>query len=110
MTLKEMAMVRRALCEKHRNGCSSCPLNKIDGCNDIGSIANWITSEREKELMDWYHENVNTYLNDFCKKFPNADREYIVNNICCGEVYNGCEYCGYYDDCVNHWNSLMESE
>lgn len=109
MTLKEMAMVRRCLCEKHKYNCNSCLLSEIDGCYNIGSIADWLTPEREKELMDWYHENVNTYLNNFCKKFPNADREYIVNNICCSEIYGGICEC-HKDGCVGHWNSLIESE
>lgn len=71
-----------------------------------------LTPEKEKELMDWHHKNVNTYINDFCKRFPNADREYVIDNVCCGYIYlgNQCKSCDNFGRCVEHWNSVMENE
>lgn len=112
MTIKEMVMIRDALCNT-LPCCNECFLYKIEDCNNIYELDRYLTHEKEAELLDWFHKNVNTYINDFCKKFPNTDREYVVNNICCDMIYKGCECndCeGTVDGCVKHWNSLMENE
>ena len=89
MTIKEMVMIRDALCEK--SVCGRCLLDGCEDCLNIHNLNEYLTHEKETELKNWYHENVNTYINDFCKKFPHADREYVVNNICCDMIYKGCE-------------------
>lgn len=113
MTVKELSMIRKALCMSNE-GCSLCLLGGVNNCDNIDVLAEYITHKKEQELMDWYHKNVNTYINDFCNKFPNADREYVVNNICCDMIYKGhdCNDCegGSIDCCVTHWNSIMENK
>lgn len=112
MTVKEMNMIRNALCKAY-DKCSNCPLGDVDACDLISLLADWLTPEKEKELKNWYHENVNTYIKDFCKKFPNANMDYVVNNICVDMVYRGfeCSDCeGTVDGCVTHWNSPMEND
>lgn len=109
MTLKEMNMIRKALCKTHKAKCPNCLLGGCLNCTNVDALSDFITPTKEKELMNWYHDNVNTYLNDFCKKFPKANREFVVNNICCSEIYGGMCEC-HKDGCVGHWNSLMENE
>ena len=110
MTIKEMVMIKNALCSSFN--CEGCLLDNVDDCNNIHHLDKVLTPEKEKEIIDWYHKNVNTYINDFCKKFPNADREYVVGNVCCGCVYNGCDsdMCDEFDGCVAHWNSVIDCE
>ena len=115
MTIKEMIMIKEALCRNRQsNQCSKdCLLYECEDCRNIHDLNEYLTHEKEKELMDWYHKNVNTYINDFCKKHPNADREYVVNNICLDMVYHGreCNDCeGTVSGCVEHWNSIMENK
>lgn len=112
MTIKEMVMIKETLCSTLLC-CGECLLCDVDDCNNIHHLDKMLTPEKEVELLDWYHKNVNTYINDFCKKFPEADREYVVNNICCDMIYKGCECndCeGTVDGCVKHWNTIMENE
>ena len=111
MTIKEMVMIKNALCGSFN--CEGCLLYNVSDCNNIHELDKVLTPEKEKELMDWYHKNVNTYINDFCKKHPFADREYVVNNVCLDMVYNGCECSdceGTVNGCVAHWNSIMEND
>lgn len=114
MTVKELAMIERVLCDKYSDfGCVGCLLYDSANCSDITMLDEYLTPEKEQELMDWYHKNVITYINDFCNKFPNADREYVVNNICVDMIYRGCECndCeGTVDGCAAHWNSIMEND
>ena len=113
MTVKELAMIERVLCREYSNsGCVGCLLYDSGNCSDVTVLDEYLTSKKEQELMDWYHKNVNTYINDFCEKFPNADREYVVGNVCCGCIYNGCDCdeCDDFDGCSDHWNSIMENE
>lgn len=103
-------MVKNELCRTFN--CEECLLYNVDDCNNIHHLDKVLTPEKEKELMNWYHKNMNTYINDFCKRFPNTDMDYVVNNVCCGHIYlgNQCKYGNNFGGCTEHWNSVMENE
>lgn len=65
-----------------------------------------------KILEKWNAENPpKSRIEVFMEKFPYADKEKIINNICCGEIWDVGECPVKNDgwgDCKNCWNEASE--
>ena len=115
MDIKEYVQIRDAMCHKNTT-CSECLINKSKlemNCSSVSDIVKWLTPENEVLLRQWYKDNVNTYMNDFKKKFPDAKENYVAHEICVCHVYgiDFCdEICNKYKGCINHWNSEIKDE
>ncbi len=130
MTYQDMAKViyevlqkKRRLCEYNSRDdpdCSQCPLSVLlDGnkdmyvCNLIPYINFDFTLENietaVKVICDYANDHPQkTYIQDFCEKFPNAQKNHVIHNTCRQLIYGEDVFCS--SKCVECWNMAMPEQ